>query len=363
MKKYFTLLLIFIFSVTGVCVNAATESNIDVVYHGKSIVFDAEPYYLNGRIMVPVRAIFEAIGAKVDWDDETQTATATMDDTTVTMQCGSSQYMINGTEYTMDAEVEKHSDRIFAPVRYVAQGFGRKISYHQNSETAYISDSNEYNYYENLSVAVPDFSFVYPSSLSESNKTENGNLSYTYTCSDNGITDYLNFLQLDFGYDIYNMQYLENAVNYIYAKGNHLISVTESWDGTDVYKVEIIPDSTGSYSLEITDDIDKEEVPPLKENAPVMDDITYSDADYGKITGSELLEVYTKGENKFYVYSYDMALCSYYEMYIEANGWQLYDFKIDIDTFSHSKFWVKDDVMICLSVGFFSDTVIVSIMH
>ena len=362
MKKYFIVLLIFIFSVTGVCVNAAGESKIDVVYHGNAIEFDAEPYYKNGRIMVPVRAIFEAMGAKVDWDEETQTAIATMGETTVSMKCGSSNYTINGIGYTMDAAVEKHYDRIFAPARYVAESFGRKISYHQGSETAYISDTNEYSYYENLSVAVPDFSFVYPSSQNGS-KTENETLSYTYTCSDNGVTDYLNFLQLDFGYNIYNMQYLENAVEYIYAKGNHMISVTEFWDGTDVYKVEINPDASGSYGLEIPEEPLEEETTLPKEDTPVMDDITYSDADYGRITGAELLEVYEKDGSKIYVYSYDMALCSYYEMYIESKGWQLYDFKIDIDSFSHSKFWVKDEAMLCLSIGYFSDVVMVSLIN
>ena len=369
MKKYFSLLLILIFSINCVCVGFAQDTNIDVIYHGNKISCDVAPYYQNGRIMMPVRALFEAFGANVSWDDATQTATCTLGDTTVKMTYGASTYLADGTEYAMDAKVEKHSDRIFVPARYAAQSFGKKISYHQNSETAVVSDTNEYQYYENLTLPVPRFDFVGGSSFDSNSTLPNESEVYTYSCGENGLTDYLNFLQLDFGYNIYDMQYLDNAVKYVYAKDNHKISVTELWDDSGAYSVDIVPDIDGGFTLQKDEELplEKSEEQPEaddnKDDIPVMDDITYSDADYGEITGASLIDVYTSENNKFYVYKYDMAESSYYEMYIEANGWQFYDYKIDIDTFGHSKYWVKDEVLLCLSVNYLYDIVMVSVIQ
>ena len=47
--------------------------------------FDVSPQTINDRTMVPIRAIFEAMGANVDWADITQTAISTKDSTTVKM--------------------------------------------------------------------------------------------------------------------------------------------------------------------------------------------------------------------------------------------------------------------------------------
>ena len=51
----------------------------------EKINFDVPPQTINDRTLVPIRAIFEAMGANVDWDDITQTAISTKDSTTVKM--------------------------------------------------------------------------------------------------------------------------------------------------------------------------------------------------------------------------------------------------------------------------------------
>ena len=49
---------------------AMAEEQISVLLDGRSVAFDVLPAMINDRTMVPVRAIFEALGAEVDWDDE-----------------------------------------------------------------------------------------------------------------------------------------------------------------------------------------------------------------------------------------------------------------------------------------------------
>ena len=56
---------------------------ITVILNGKQLEFDVEPTLINSRTMVPMRVIFEALGAKVDWDGATQTAIGVTKNTTI----------------------------------------------------------------------------------------------------------------------------------------------------------------------------------------------------------------------------------------------------------------------------------------
>lgn len=52
-------------------------STITIKVDGKTLDVDVFPINVNGRVMVPVRAIAEALGAKVEWDGNTQTVIIT----------------------------------------------------------------------------------------------------------------------------------------------------------------------------------------------------------------------------------------------------------------------------------------------
>lgn len=56
--------------------NALADGNITVTFDGQAIAFDTQPQLVEGSVMVPMRKIFETVGAKVNWDSETKTVTA-----------------------------------------------------------------------------------------------------------------------------------------------------------------------------------------------------------------------------------------------------------------------------------------------
>ena len=56
--------------------NLSFTSIVKVMFNGKALSFDTPPIFDNDRVLVPFRAIFEAFGADVYWDGETQTVTA-----------------------------------------------------------------------------------------------------------------------------------------------------------------------------------------------------------------------------------------------------------------------------------------------
>lgn len=99
---------------------------------------DAAPYIANDRTYVPFRALGEALGAKVVWDNDARTVTYTLGDTTIVMTIGDTTYTINGVEKSMDVAPEITGDRTYVPVRFVAEGLGFKVTplYADNGTTA-----------------------------------------------------------------------------------------------------------------------------------------------------------------------------------------------------------------------------------
>ena len=77
----------------------------------------------NGRTLVPLRTIFEAIGADVSWDGATSTVTAVKGDTTVKLTLGSKTAYKNGNEVTLDVPAKAVNGRTLVPVRFIADCF------------------------------------------------------------------------------------------------------------------------------------------------------------------------------------------------------------------------------------------------
>lgn len=151
MKKFISLLIavISVFCLT-VCANAADEKinvYLDGFYgtDGQKINFDVSPQTINNRTMVPIRAIFEAMGATVDWDDATQTAKCVKDATTVEMTLNSTTEYINGTPNEMDVSPVVIDGRTLAPARYVAEAFGYHVSWDEMTQTVLISKDEKYS--------------------------------------------------------------------------------------------------------------------------------------------------------------------------------------------------------------------------
>ncbi len=353
MKKRFFVFVTVILCFMCLSAYSADDSSINVMYHGKLIEFDAEPYFLNGRIMVPIRAIFESMGASVEWDETSDTAISQLGDKTVSLTLNKTVMYINGLAFEMDVPVEMHADRIFASARFVAQSFDKRICYHDASRTAIISDVNEYTFFENISKPVPDFAWVSDSSFVSAEKAFNGGTEYTYTCNENGLTDYLNYLQLDFGYDVYNMEYLDNSVRYTYILDGLKVSAAEITDDSPVCTIELIPDVDMMYTADLPSVSD--------DTAPAVSGADYDGIDYGTVTGSELVEVYTDDGMEYYVYEYSPIAVAMYESHIESQGWVFFDFNMDIDSFSNIKYWKKGESVLCITTNPFYNIVMVAI--
>lgn len=73
------LLLLGLLPVMSFAMPDQNPQNIKVKLNGNQLVFDVPPVVVQDRTMVPLRVIFEALGAKVNWDDSTKTVSANTD--------------------------------------------------------------------------------------------------------------------------------------------------------------------------------------------------------------------------------------------------------------------------------------------
>ena len=92
---------IVFFSAAAFSVTA--EENITVKLNGQTLSFDVQPQIINDRTMVPLRTIFEALGANVDWNESNRSITATKDDTTIKLAVDNNIMYVNDETVTLDS--------------------------------------------------------------------------------------------------------------------------------------------------------------------------------------------------------------------------------------------------------------------
>ncbi len=106
---------------------------LQVFVDGKQVKFDVKPFATNNRTLVPMRAIFEALGAEVTWDQTTKTAVAEKDGVVVKVQIGKAEGTIekNGAKEVKQLDVSSMAKggRTFVPLRFIGEAFGNKVDY------------------------------------------------------------------------------------------------------------------------------------------------------------------------------------------------------------------------------------------
>lgn len=111
---------------------SAKPDKIRVNVNGNILSFENNPYIEDGRTLVPIRKILEALGLTVDWDNGKITVT----DGNITVVCsaGDNKAYVNGEEYTLDVPVKIDSDTAFVPVRFISECFGFNVSWTEKSQ-------------------------------------------------------------------------------------------------------------------------------------------------------------------------------------------------------------------------------------
>lgn len=92
----------------------------------------------NGSVLVPPRAIFESLGAAVEWDGATQTVTATKEGKTVVLTIGSNIAYVNGVPVTLSAPAQLINGHTMVPVRFVSEALGGAVEWNEASKSVIV---------------------------------------------------------------------------------------------------------------------------------------------------------------------------------------------------------------------------------
>ena len=112
---------------------------IDLVVDGEKLELDGPPQVVEQRTLVPLRAIFEKLGATVEWDQATQTATATKGADEVRITIDSTTAYVNGQAQTLDAPAMAIDGRTLVPVRFVSEALQADVQWIQETQTVQIT--------------------------------------------------------------------------------------------------------------------------------------------------------------------------------------------------------------------------------
>lgn len=141
MKKIISMLMLIaaLFSLSAF----AADNEPSVYLNGEQMTFEVNPFIENDRTLVPMRAIFEAVGAKVEWDEETETVYAIREKngefSSVTLQIGNVTAFVNSEENILDVAAQIKGDRTFVPLRFVVESLGEKVEWDNDNYAVIIT--------------------------------------------------------------------------------------------------------------------------------------------------------------------------------------------------------------------------------
>jgi hypothetical protein len=117
---------------------AAAPGPITVLVDGAVLAVDVPPVQVEGRVLVPLRGIFERLGATVVFDQGIQTVTATRGGTTIVLRLGSREARINDRIVQLDVPPLALRGRTMIPLRFVSEALGARVDWDEPTRTVQI---------------------------------------------------------------------------------------------------------------------------------------------------------------------------------------------------------------------------------
>ena len=125
------------------------DSEISVILDGEQLQFDVQPQLINDRTMVPMRAIFEALGCSVDWVEENQLIIAVKGELIISMMIDKVNMPVQnvvtgeGKIVKLDSPPVIVDDRTLVPVRAVSEALGADVDWVEDTNTVIITSDNQ----------------------------------------------------------------------------------------------------------------------------------------------------------------------------------------------------------------------------
>ena len=126
----------FVSELRAIGYHVMARSKVQV--NGEDLESDLPPVLRQGRILIPVRAVSNALDADVAWDPDTRTITITKGDIVVELEVDKVIFTVNGEERELDVPAQILSNRTFVPMRFITMALNEDIEWDAATGTAFI---------------------------------------------------------------------------------------------------------------------------------------------------------------------------------------------------------------------------------
>ena len=139
-KKFLSFTLAFLIALALVPVSMVYANELSVTVNGQAVEFaDQNPIIVDGRTLVPVAGVFQALGFETHWDGDAQQVTITRDEHSIVITIGSSAFIANGTSYTLDVPAQIINGRTMLPIAAVLRSVGYDVEWDGETSTVIIT--------------------------------------------------------------------------------------------------------------------------------------------------------------------------------------------------------------------------------
>jgi|GEM_PF-2552586 len=117
------------FSLTMSSYQVALAADITVVVDGQTLQLDVAPVISEGRTLLPLRAVAEALGAEVNYDSDSKTIQINKDDSLITLTINKKECMVDGVQKELDVPATSTNGRTLVPLRFVGETLGATVEW------------------------------------------------------------------------------------------------------------------------------------------------------------------------------------------------------------------------------------------
>ncbi|MGB4439513.1 MAG: beta-propeller domain-containing protein [Sedimentibacter sp.] len=129
-------------------------NNVTVYVDNEKIEFDVNPFIENGRTLVPLRGVFEKLGAEVDWNKNISEVVIMDENNEIEMLLGNDKVMVNGEINNIDVPTKMINSRTFAPLRFISEKLGHDVTWDASTNSVYITRNSTIPVSRNMVAAV-----------------------------------------------------------------------------------------------------------------------------------------------------------------------------------------------------------------
>lgn len=138
--------LLKIASIASLAFTAAivAAQQITVKINDQKVQFlGTQPKMRGDRVLVPLRGVFEQMGATVDWNKETQTVFAQKGNKTVRLRIGANTVQVDDRNVDLDVPAQMIGGRTMVPIRFISETLGAQVGWNDNAELVSITTTDE----------------------------------------------------------------------------------------------------------------------------------------------------------------------------------------------------------------------------